>query len=97
MRRTMAIDSAGSPSWKDVAIMIAQSTGNEASVERRFVPDGPFDLATQNTYFGGWVTSAHDPGEIVMAFPVEGWQGAVAVRLRQDPAGADRRERRRVG
>ena len=68
--------------------MIAQSTGNQASVGRRFVPDGPFDLATQNTYFGGWVTSTQDPGEIVMAFPVEGWQGSVAVRLRQDRTGA---------
>ncbi len=68
--------------------MIAQSTGNQASVGRRFVPDGPFDLATQNTYFGGWVTSTQDPGEIVMAFPVEGWQGSAAVRLRQDRTGA---------
>jgi DNA-3-methyladenine glycosylase II len=73
--------------WKDAVIMLAQCTRNEASLERRCVPDGPFDLATQNRYFGGWVTSADDPDEIVMAFPVEGWQGSVAVRLRQDRTG----------
>jgi len=67
-------------------ITIAQSTS--LSVERRCVPQGPFDLATQNRYFGGWITTTPDPGEIVMAFPVEGWQGSVAVRLRQDPTGA---------
>jgi DNA-3-methyladenine glycosylase II len=73
--------------WKDAVTMITQSAGNEVSVERRCLPDGPFDLATQNQYFGGWVTSTHDPDEIVMAFPVEGWQGSVAVRLRQNRAG----------
>ena len=76
--------------------MIAQSTGNEASVERRFVPDGPFDLATQNTYFGGWVTSAQDPGEIVMAFPVEGWAGRCRRPAPAGRHGRDRRERRQV-
>jgi len=34
--------------------MIAQSTGKQASVGRRFVPDGPFDLATQNTQKRVW-------------------------------------------
>jgi DNA-3-methyladenine glycosylase II len=55
--------------------------------ERLWDPQGPFDLAEQSRYFGGWVTSTDDPEEIVMAFPVEGWQGSVAVRLRQDGAG----------
>src|SRR3954469_21458015 len=58
------------------------------SLERRCVPQGPFDLAGQSRYFGEWVTSPSDPEEIVMAFPVEGWQGSVAVRLRQDGTGA---------
>ncbi len=65
---------------------VAQSTS--PSLERRCVPQGPFDLAGQSGYFGEWVTSAHDPHEIVMAFPVESWRGSVAVRLRQDRTGA---------
>jgi DNA-3-methyladenine glycosylase II len=70
----------------DTVITVAQNTS--PSLERRCVPQGPFDLAGQSGYFGEWVISAHDPDEIVMAFPVEGWQGSVAVRLRQDASGA---------
>jgi DNA-3-methyladenine glycosylase II len=62
-------------------------TDTHITPQRLWDPQGPFDLAGQSRYFGGWVTSAHDPEEIVMAFPVEGWQGSVAVRLRQDGAG----------
>jgi len=42
---------------------------------------GPYDMANQNTYFGGWTRS--DGDEIVMAFPVEGWQESAAVVVRQ--------------
>ncbi len=42
---------------------------------------GPFDLARQSEYFGGW-TRMHDKA-IVMAFPVEGWTHSAAVTLRQ--------------
>ena len=48
-----------------------------------FIPNGLFDLANQNQYFGGWPTLKNDPQTIVMAFPVEGWQGSAAVTLRQ--------------
>lgn len=41
-----------------------------------FAPKGPFDLANQNQYFGGWPTYRDS---IVMAFPVEGWQSSAAV------------------
>jgi DNA-3-methyladenine glycosylase II len=45
---------------------------------------GPYDMARQNEYFGGWVRPAGDPRSIVMAFPVEGWTHSAAVVLRQD-------------
>lgn len=52
------------------------------------IPSGPFDLATSNQYFGGWVTGGSEQASIVMAFPVEGWQTSAAVALRQDERGA---------
>jgi DNA-3-methyladenine glycosylase II len=42
---------------------------------------GPYDMARQSEFFGGWVRSADDG--IVMAFPVEGWTHSAAVVLRQ--------------
>jgi DNA-3-methyladenine glycosylase II len=42
---------------------------------------GPYDLARQSEFFGGWVRTA-DHG-IVMAFPVEGWTHSAAVVVRQ--------------
>jgi DNA-3-methyladenine glycosylase II len=50
-------------------------------------PSGPFDLAHQNSYFGGWPTLAGDPEAIVMAFPLEGFEHAAAVVLRQQGDG----------
>lgn len=50
-------------------------------------PEGPFALAEANRYFGGWPTLAADPGAVVMAFPVEGWQTSAAVVVRQESAG----------
>jgi DNA-3-methyladenine glycosylase II len=49
---------------------------------RRFeiVPEGPFDLETEATHFGGWPRLGDG---IVMAFPVEGWNSAAAVVMRQ--------------
>ena len=49
---------------------------------RRFeiVPEGPFDLETEASHFGGWPTLGDG---IVMAFPVEGWNSAAAVVMRQ--------------
>src|SRR4051794_36189220 len=44
---------------------------------------GPYDLARQNGYFGGWTQPAGDARTIVMAFPVEGWTHSAAVLLRQ--------------
>src|SRR5947208_14898939 len=44
---------------------------------------GPFDLARQNGYFGGWTHPVGDQRTIVMAFPVEGWTHSAAVLLRQ--------------
>jgi DNA-3-methyladenine glycosylase II len=43
-------------------------------------PTGPFDLANQNRYFGGW---PEVDGAVVMTFPVEGWRTSAAVSLRQ--------------
>ncbi len=52
-----------------------------------YMPQGPFNLANQNRYFGGWPALPNDPGAIVIAFPVEGWQGSAAVVLRQSADG----------
>jgi 3-methyladenine DNA glycosylase/8-oxoguanine DNA glycosylase len=46
-------------------------------------PSGPFDLANQSRYFGGWPTLPDEPGALVMAFPVEGSDRAAAVVIRQ--------------
>lgn len=43
-------------------------------------PTGPFDLANQNQYFGGW---PEVDGALVMCFPLEGWRTSAAVALRQ--------------
>jgi DNA-3-methyladenine glycosylase II len=48
-----------------------------------FRPTGPYDLANQNEYFGGWPTPAGDGSAIVVAFPIEGWQASAAVVVRQ--------------
>lgn len=47
-------------------------------------PRGPFDLLFQNRFFNGWPTLPDRPDTVVMAFPVEGWQGSAAVLVRQD-------------
>jgi DNA-3-methyladenine glycosylase II len=48
---------------------------------------GPYDMARQHEYFGGWVRPADEPRSILMAFPVEGWAHSAAVRLRQSAPG----------
>ena len=53
-----------------------------------YQPRGPFDLANQAQYFGGWPALRNDPATIVLVFPVEGWQGSAAVTLRQGPDGS---------
>jgi 3-methyladenine DNA glycosylase/8-oxoguanine DNA glycosylase len=53
-----------------------------------YLPAGPFDLANQSQYFGGWPTLASDPNTVIIAFPVEGWQGSAAVSLRQREDGS---------
>jgi DNA-3-methyladenine glycosylase II len=47
-------------------------------------PKGPYDLANQNEYFGGWPTLGEDDNTIVVALPVEGWQASAAVVVSQD-------------
>jgi len=49
---------------------------------RRFeiVPEGSFDLEVEVAHFGGWPRLGEG---IVMAFPVEGWNSAAAVVMRQ--------------
>ncbi len=44
------------------------------------VPRGPFDLENQARRFGGWPKLGE---AIVLAFPVEGWNGSAAVVMRQ--------------
>jgi DNA-3-methyladenine glycosylase II len=44
------------------------------------VPQGPFDLETEATRFGGWPRLGDG---IVMPFPIEGWNSSAAVVMRQ--------------
>jgi DNA-3-methyladenine glycosylase II len=44
---------------------------------------GPYSLARQSGYFGGWLRPAEDDGSILMAFPTDGPFDGAAVRLRQ--------------
>jgi DNA-3-methyladenine glycosylase II len=52
-------------------------------VARSFRPTGPYDLARQTEFFGGWPALGEN-GAIVVAFPLEGWQGSAAVSVRQE-------------
>jgi DNA-3-methyladenine glycosylase II len=51
-----------------------------------YKPSGPFDLANQNSHFGGWAAPSGHPEAIVMAFPLEGAEhsGAVVIRQQRD-------------
>jgi DNA-3-methyladenine glycosylase II len=53
------------------------------SPTRTATPLGPFSLANQDRYFGGWITTGADDRTVVMGFPVEGWTGSAAVALRE--------------
>jgi len=46
-------------------------------------PQGPFDLAYQQRFFGGWPALEPDPVAVAMAFPVEGWKHSAVVVVRQ--------------
>jgi DNA-3-methyladenine glycosylase II len=49
----------------------------------RLQPTGPFSLANERRFFGDWLSVSSEPEAVVMAFPVEGWQGSAAVVVRQ--------------
>lgn len=52
------------------------------------LPQGPFSLADENEYFGGWPASPADDRAIAMTFPVEGWETSAAVTVRQYSSGS---------
>src|SRR3954447_20924566 len=58
-----------------MSCMAAQAGRMETTIQ------GPYDMARQAARFGGWVRGTD--GDIVMAFPVEGWTHSAAVVLRQ--------------
>jgi 3-methyladenine DNA glycosylase/8-oxoguanine DNA glycosylase len=49
-------------------------------------PRGPFDLAYQQQFFGGWPAFEPDLAAVAMAFPVEGWTASAVVLIRQPEA-----------
>ncbi|MBA3943171.1 MAG: DNA-3-methyladenine glycosylase 2 family protein [Herpetosiphonaceae bacterium] len=51
-------------------------------------PSGPFSLTLANRYFGGWLSLDPKTTAPVVAFPVEGWNTAAAVIMRQDEGGS---------
>jgi DNA-3-methyladenine glycosylase II len=50
-------------------------------------PQGPFDLAHQQRFFGGWPIFDPQPQAVAMAFPVEGWTDSAVVVVSQPDAG----------
>ena len=62
--------------WGRCLTMVLMSKTEKFEV----TPTGPFELAQQNRYFGGW---PEVDGAVVMCFPVEGWRTSAAVALRQ--------------
>ncbi|MGB2939270.1 MAG: DNA-3-methyladenine glycosylase 2 family protein [Candidatus Dormiibacterota bacterium] len=50
-------------------------------------PTGAFRLAIAQEYFGGWPTTS--AGDVVMAFPIEGWRASAGVVMRQDGGTVD--------
>jgi DNA-3-methyladenine glycosylase II len=71
-----------------------------SQVRFEMVSRGPFDLENQASRFGGWPKLGDG---IVMAFPVEGWNGSAAVVMRQrgetltgEVHGADRADAERA-
>jgi len=58
----------------------------------RIEPRGPFSLAAARDFLGGFTpgrgTFGTTDDDLLMAFPVEGWQGSAAVAIRQAPDGA---------
>jgi DNA-3-methyladenine glycosylase II len=58
-------------------------TSRRDAMSFEMTPPGPFNLATANEYFGGWVSFGPGRSGLAMAFPVEGWQTSAAVTLHQ--------------
>ncbi len=52
-----------------------------------FTPGTPYSLSNAAQYFGGWPSLDLPQTNIVMAFPVEGWQSSAAVALQQNQEG----------
>ncbi|MCA1683353.1 MAG: DNA-3-methyladenine glycosylase 2 family protein [Actinobacteria bacterium] len=50
-------------------------------------PRGPFSLADENEYFGGWPAFPGDERAVAMTFPVEGWRSSATVIVRQYASG----------
>jgi DNA-3-methyladenine glycosylase II len=50
-------------------------------------PNTPYSLFNASEYFGGWPKLDIAQPNIVMSFPVEGWQTSAAVALQQDNEG----------
>jgi DNA-3-methyladenine glycosylase II len=50
-------------------------------------PTGPFSLATEIDFFGGWPAFELGRASPAIAFPVEGWRGSALVVMRQAEGG----------
>jgi DNA-3-methyladenine glycosylase II len=68
------------------------ASGESDRVSLRIEPRGPFSLAAARDFLGGFTpgrgTFGTTDDELLMAFPVDGWQGSAAVALRQGSDGA---------
>ncbi|MDP9271729.1 MAG: DNA-3-methyladenine glycosylase 2 family protein [Chloroflexota bacterium] len=68
------------------------ASGESDRVNLRIEPRGPFSLAAARDFLGGFTpgrgTFGTTDDELLMAFPVDGWQGSTAVALRQGSDGA---------
>jgi DNA-3-methyladenine glycosylase II len=59
----------------------------EHCMQFEMTPSGPFRLAAENEFFGGWPLFEPGRASPAMAFPVEGWRSSALVVLRQADSG----------
>lgn len=67
-----------------MSITTPQNDTSPHTMRIELAPHDLFQLATVSRYFGGWVTLGPSSSDIVLPFPVEGWQTTAAAVLRQE-------------
>ncbi|HCI78853.1 MAG TPA: Fe-S cluster assembly protein HesB [Ktedonobacter sp.] len=67
-----------------MSMIASQNDMAHRTMRVELAPHDLFQLATVSRYFGDWATLGPSSLDIVLPFPVEGWQTSAAVVLRQE-------------